>query len=1376
MSTVIAKNQFQEYDGKAKVAANNIYIEYQTSTETKREPITKFFVGKTGKHVKSYSEFKKNLDKNNIFIDATGVQSVKRFSTDVKVQVENFSVPDNFDSTRINKRNPRANEVVPYGLRRNLSVAVADASVDKAERYFFVEVAGKKDFYQANEIYFYDSANKKHYLSETAIDVNSLTDVQLFTDDGTKISNIYTEKQYVFPKLNARESVDYTKQEKTTYQITSKTDESGNKIIEPATTTKHVDKYFSEQKYVIREVDDDKKPGKTKEAKFIEVKNYRLDPSGEFISVILNNRTQMVKISDIVNVDGSIISSLNDMIGKEIGVKIGDQIVKTKPLTYEQANRMFSTIKTYQETESELSDKTYLMLKDGGYVKEMENVQPKSYRVVNSDATSFDAYLVKTTDADGNEKYEIVSKEYFAKHGDKTKYKLENAIKIQRCDYNSSECAIVQTTSQGKQIEQCQVVKKSRVVDEEAKRTAYEAFKAGYKEGQYKVSDVYVDGEQKELSARGKRYEKTDTTYLEDKADNSSEYSSLKSNDIRIENGKITGGPHFDIGLGIKNSYSSLGKFFGMGFTPVMLGAILTAPIGGPLFAAAFMAGSAIAVPAIPVVNLVKGAVTNAQKSRFADKAALNRKYLQKDLEKRIKNLYERQTSKDRIPLSEAMFNDVYDKLVNDIITLSSSSIANELRIVDGVGKVTPENANAAKDYIDRYKKVSSELKLAGISLKDAKLEFDELDKQMKHYEEEGYKVKEKFLKKYNKAKEKYETLKSRHNSLLAEQEALKNYSGNPSELEAHEDRDRLLNVAEMMKLSVYVKTFPESEIVKEALATLTEEEIAMLDTLKLDFRNGLFLDQIGLGTSDEEFVFTQAFDEKQRGMWKNVKPIELGPDDKLILNIKKEKGEITTSQHNYTNIEYGMREMVRLLSKESLTEDEEKQLKVLIAQLLECKDIIQEVQDNEFEKKETKNCSNAKEIAELSEAVLKELDKYAEYYEYQGKYKEQWLNVKNALRMIRDGITSKQVPQEPIPEEPAPHDATPPLEDDLNDNLNDDLEDNISATIGDINNSYGVKNPNKDGSIKMTKANFGLLLAKMKRCLELGKIVDEETRRLTPEEKREYQDLKFFINRNLKTIKSIINKQENGKNPKFVTSEVYDDFYTTRNDLLSVLDRTGIIVKADGTFYTQEDVENYAKDYLARKSKLNKQEEHESTSQEDAQAEYLAQLEALEREHATNQDKIQLLQGQQEREADKIKRIKPAFALLKTKQDALKSVEEKIARIKQEIKSSEAAMKKAKTSEEIQVMSDELSAKRDQATKLGDKKYDCESEVSVAKAQLDKMLKSYKLEGKSLDEIEQIFADKKAELDEIIANDRTIERQIALINSKLVEINNHTV
>jgi hypothetical protein len=58
-----------------------------------------------------------------------------------------------------------------------------------------------------------------------------------------------------------------------------------------------------------------------------------------------------------------------------------------------------------------------------------------------------------------------------------------------------------------------------------------------------------------------------------------------------------------------------------------------------------------------------------------------------------------------------------------------------------------------------------------------------------------------------------------------------------------------------------------------------------------------------------------------------------------------------------------------------------------------------------------------------------------------------------------------------------------------------------------------------------------------------------------------------------LKVIRAIINKQEDGKNPKYITSEIYDDFFTTRNSLNSVLSSTGIVVKADGTIHTSKTI-----------------------------------------------------------------------------------------------------------------------------------------------------------------------------------------------------------
>ena len=269
-----------------------------------------------------------------------------------------------------------------------------------------------------------------------------------------------------------------------------------------------------------------------------------------------------------------------------------------------------------------------------------------------------------------------------------------------------------------------------------------------------------------------------------------------------------------------------------------------------------------------------------------------------------MQKLYERQTSKDYVPYPEARFEDEYAKLVNDIITLSTSTVASSLKVENGVAQVTPENANAAKAYIEEFNAVTKALKFSTARAESAKKKFEKLDAKMKALEEEGRVISPKFQKRFDEAKEEYLTSKREYDELAERKEYLMNYTGDPTELERHAERDRMLRVADMMRTAVYLKTFKDNPLVQEAIEgknglldcsdiltkedlereaePLTEEEIAryrkqyadqsleMLDNMEMDFKNGLMVDGMGVGLSDEEMSRTP---EYARGyQWAKVK------------------------------------------------------------------------------------------------------------------------------------------------------------------------------------------------------------------------------------------------------------------------------------------------------------------------------------------------------------------------------------------------------------------------------------------------------------------------------------------------------------------------
>ena len=221
MATIISKNAFIDYDGKARVSFANIYVEYQSTNDGKREKVLMkdlYVKDKDSvRKVQSYSEFMKKLSQNQVVTGPSGVQTVKTFSDDVKLQIVGIKVPEQFTTISHNAEDVS----IPYGLRRLLEVQEVADSTTSSDRYFYVKINGADEFVKPDEIYFYDKSNKKKFFKDVK-NINTLKDVDLIAPSGEKIDLLYLEKQYVMPATLASETIDlqraesvYTKKIKT---------------------------------------------------------------------------------------------------------------------------------------------------------------------------------------------------------------------------------------------------------------------------------------------------------------------------------------------------------------------------------------------------------------------------------------------------------------------------------------------------------------------------------------------------------------------------------------------------------------------------------------------------------------------------------------------------------------------------------------------------------------------------------------------------------------------------------------------------------------------------------------------------------------------------------------------------------------------------------------------------------------------------------------------------------------------------------------------------------------------------------------------------------------------------------------------------------
>jgi len=918
MSTNILKSSFETVDVKSissKADLSSLYVDGKALNEIYIK------VGKEAKlrKVRSIEEFLKHYKAGKIFDkDGHSIDASK------KIESKKVNVPTNHDSISLNKPGL---EAVPYGLKRNFSIEEASSETPDNEKYYLVQVDKKQEFYKPSEIYFYNSTNKKILISEYTGDFSRLKNLVLYAPTGKAIETIYTEKMFVLTTQNAKEEFDLNAGLKKTYSISEEKSEDGKTEIKVTESSEKIDPYFSEQKFVKKTVPDEKKPGKTKDVSLVEVKNFEVQPDGEYISLRIDGTRKMVKLSQLVDENSQPITDIRNMLGKKVLVKEGDKVIgASSTLTYEQVNMLYSTIKTYQPTDKKAGENTYIRLKETGeYINELGSAQPKAYKVQNLANNNFDAYLVKVVSAEGT-KFVVVSKDYFAKHGDTTLYKRSNAVRISRCDVNDPQCSVIQTTSKGEQIEQCSVVKKIKFAENEsiaenAKETAVDEFKHEYEQDAYLMDDIFHNGQVKKVET-GKRFEYTDVTYSTDYADDLIQYRGMNVKGLQIKNGKMVGGAKFNVGKGIVESYKKWGKALAYGYGATALAGIFI-PVVGPIVAAAYTVGMVAAIPGIPIANAVIGMVKNSkakkfESSKFKDKAKYNQQKAEKEIEKEIKMLYRRMTDKNYVPFPEARFDEECNAIINKIVGLSNATLDDGLVVVNGQANVTKENANAANAYLKEYNGVSSALNAAAKDFNAAKEKFEEIDAKMqKKYASIGKKVPKAFQDKYDKIKKAYDSAKAKHQSLVAKKADLENYTKAPTAVLAHEERDRLIGVTKMLKLFVHVKNFPDSELTEG----LTDQEKELMDTLKFDLRDGIFLDGIGLGTKDEEFVFNHHFaddklvneegvvfeDVQRKGLFgKKVKAGSVGSESVKITDLTyKQKEEVKVVDGEEQKVEY---------------------------------------------------------------------------------------------------------------------------------------------------------------------------------------------------------------------------------------------------------------------------------------------------------------------------------------------------------------------------------------------------------------------------------------------------------------------------------------
>ena len=828
---------------KSKIPFNEILVVVSKTVfaneETETMLLKDLYFQKTVKGKDEYVPIKsmKDYDDNSIFDNIfykeenSGTFAKVPMLTSV-LMYQPVSVPSVYQSTSLNKTGATEDEKVAFGLKRDLEVK----EVTKGG-CVYCKVAGEWTFVEKSKIFWYDGTTEKAYEDFKTLTDEQKKNVKLFYDN-QEISEIYTEHEYDLISVKAKEEIDLEKGEKKTYSRA----EDGTYSY----SAQNLSMNISSQTFETQEIDE-------KEVSVVKAINYRAtkDDSGEYVAITLNNQVKMVTLAEIVDVDGNPINSLLDLkklVGQRVSVKSGDTIIATsEPLTFEQANITYNTIKTYQRVQGEATEDTCLRLEDGEYVKELETVQPISYKVATGDY--FDKYLVKQAGDDG--RFVVVDKDYFEKNGKNPEFDTSKVLKLQRCDFKSQDCSIVQTTSSGEAIENCDAVKDVSVdgiaVHKQNKDIAYNSFLESYKAGNYKLNDFYVNGIMRSVQKNSGRYEYTDTAYYEDWADNLHEYKSVKDGELKLKDGKVEGGAKFDFKKALKKSFSVWGvaTFAAVAVVP-FAGIFVTAL--APLVSAYAM-GCLAAAPLIPVVNGVI-AFARREKTNYTDKTEYNRKKLAKQTKKELTDLYE------RTDLSEKQFEDAYSRIMNKIAMLSQTTSNNSLTLVNGTATVNSNNVNLAHRYKKEINHTAKLMAKCDKKVSAAQERYDELFKKAEKYVDTI--VPAKLQSKLDKAKKELDELLEEQKQLKDSHDSICNTTVGES-YDASPAFNSLQRKAQSLKLMKYVNQYPDSVIV----SSMSDELKSKLSLSRS--KDNLLVDGVSI-FSDEEAV------KKQSDEWKALR------------------------------------------------------------------------------------------------------------------------------------------------------------------------------------------------------------------------------------------------------------------------------------------------------------------------------------------------------------------------------------------------------------------------------------------------------------------------------------------------------------------------
>lgn len=791
-----------------------------------------------------------------------------RTTDDVSVEAE---VPSTYEATSRLELS-KGNDLQPQnGIRR--VVSVAETNDMRAEfvnnNYVLLQLVGYREsqLIKRTDIYYYDGETRIYpFMVSGKVDDLVRDDIQYFVN-GVEIENLFVSHEYSFDSLLYFEQIDAARAERHRYEVVDGADGLEVELIQ----TEDVDAYISEQ----TPAEDNK----------IKIKNFKLSANGEYINVYLrgSNIEESVKITDLldengislVDENGALRQNLLEYVGRSLRIRVdAEHFIETEPLTSDQAQMRYETVKSLQPTEKEedvLADGTFVKLDDGRVAEEKMVAQPISYNFAQGNE-EYSAYLCLIGSGE-SQRFIVMSRQEFEERArGRDSFTVQGQIinvpqcqKLKRAKF-SLNADIVQTTNTGREFEECKLL---NMVDgteienktEELERQR-EAFLTAYKAGQYKVGDI-IDENGKVVKLKEGRFRLSDEYVKDDVAATSKEYEALSKGSLKLvgKDGKleaVKGGPKYDVGKSILKKYGTMLKSMGIGMAGMIsIGGLLLAPlmpIVAPVLAAAAVGG----VVGIPAYCAIKGRIVNGKTTRFPNPVDVRRSITKAEVESQLSNLYEQTNSHmatqnlspDQIARAHRIFLTEMQKIDLAIMEMSAVRDKTTFKMEDGECKYDARNAYLVDGFRQATQEELAEVKSLEAQLKVAKAKKEKFEKAKAKIEARrnvygalspaDQRKLDELIRKQGSSVEEYETLQSRHDELQQTLESrMKDHTSQPQNYEADPRQRELMERAKEMKGFMILKHFNQDNRYE-----LEPDEIELLQSLEYDAKKGVFVNK----------------------------------------------------------------------------------------------------------------------------------------------------------------------------------------------------------------------------------------------------------------------------------------------------------------------------------------------------------------------------------------------------------------------------------------------------------------------------------------------------------------------------------------------------